>query len=232
MIAKRTTHKNKRVIPPLYNGDRLTQREFHRRYEAMPEDFKAELIGGTVYVPSPLGWVHAFQQPELNGVFWLYKSQTPGVEVLDNATIILGPESEPQPDSGLCIRAECGGRSHTRGKYIVGPPELIGEIAHSSEAIDLGPKKTDYAVAGVMEYIVVCLREKELRWFDLQAETELVADQHGIYRSMVFPGLWLDSNALIKRDSPRLLEVIQQGVASPEHAAFVRRLLAARRKQK
>ena len=43
-------------VPALQNGDRLTRDEFERRYEAMPNVKKAELIEGTVYMPSP---VHA-----------------------------------------------------------------------------------------------------------------------------------------------------------------------------
>ena len=35
------------AVPPLKDGVRLTQAEFHRRYSAYPEDVKAELIGGT-----------------------------------------------------------------------------------------------------------------------------------------------------------------------------------------
>jgi hypothetical protein len=50
-------------IPPLRNGDHLTCDEFERRYEAMPEIKKAELIEGIVYVPSRVpihhGSVHA-----------------------------------------------------------------------------------------------------------------------------------------------------------------------------
>jgi hypothetical protein len=42
-----------RTLPPLANGDHLDQRTFHARYEAMPEDFRAELIGGIVYMTSP-----------------------------------------------------------------------------------------------------------------------------------------------------------------------------------
>lgn len=37
-------------IPPLENGDRLSREEFERRYEAMPELKKAELINGRVYI--------------------------------------------------------------------------------------------------------------------------------------------------------------------------------------
>ena len=37
----------------LHSGDRMTREEFHRIYEQMPDDFEAELVGGTVYVSSP-----------------------------------------------------------------------------------------------------------------------------------------------------------------------------------
>jgi hypothetical protein len=37
------------------NGDHMKQPEFHRLYSSMPEDYRAELIGGIVFEPSPLG---------------------------------------------------------------------------------------------------------------------------------------------------------------------------------
>ena len=40
--------------PPLENGDRLTRDEFERRYDAMPDLRKAELIQGVVYMGSPV----------------------------------------------------------------------------------------------------------------------------------------------------------------------------------
>jgi hypothetical protein len=52
-----------------------------------------------------------------------------------------------------------------------------------------------------------------------------------VARSRVFPGLWLDVAALLRQDSRRLREVAEQGLASRAHAAFVRRLEAARRKR-
>jgi hypothetical protein len=94
------------TVPLLENGDRLTQAEFHRRYEASPDDVKAELIGGIVHMPSPLRLPHATHHPELSGLLWLYKAATPGVEVLDNATTILSDISEPQPDLALRVRPE------------------------------------------------------------------------------------------------------------------------------
>ena len=41
-------------IPPLENGDPLSQAEFERRYQAMPEGYRAELIEGIVYMTAAL----------------------------------------------------------------------------------------------------------------------------------------------------------------------------------
>ena len=216
----------------LENGDRMTQREFHRRYEDYPEDVKFELIGGTVYMTFPLRRPHGRYHAELSGVFWLYKEGTPGVEVLDNTTMILGKESEPQPDLALRILTEYGGQSRTNKKeYIVGAAELMAEIVHAKRSIAMHEKRVDYERAGVLEYIVVCLEEYEIHWFDFQTGGELKADVGGIFRSQAFPGLWLDGRALLAGDSRRLIEVIRSGLASPEHTAFVKRLQAARRRR-
>ncbi|MGV3724331.1 MAG: Uma2 family endonuclease, partial [Actinomycetota bacterium] len=53
-------------------------------------------------------------------------------------------------------------------------------------------------------------------------------DPDGVFRSKVFPGLWLAPQALLRGDSAAVRAVVERGVASPEHAEFVRRLAAAR----
>jgi hypothetical protein len=55
---------------------------------------------------------------------------------------------------------------------------------------------------------------------------ELAPGPDGIIRSEIFPGLWLDPAALFRRDRKRMLAVLHQGLASPEHAAFVKKLAA------
>ena len=45
--------------PPLVAGQRLDRVTFHERYERMPPNTRAELIGGVVYMPSPLSYDHA-----------------------------------------------------------------------------------------------------------------------------------------------------------------------------
>ncbi len=219
------------TVPLLETGDRLTQPEFHRRYEFYPEDVKFELIGGIVYMGSPLRWTHGNYHPKLSLVMELYAAGTPGVEAGDNATTILGEESEPQPDLTMRLLPEYGGRSRLNDKqYVVGPPELLAEIASSTRSIDMHLKKEDYQRAGVLEYLVVCLEEQQLHWFNFKSRRLLLADARGIYRSLVFPGLWIDGPALLKRQSARLIKVVRQGLASREHATFVRRLQAKQRR--
>jgi Uma2 family endonuclease len=231
-VSKTSSRRVPSELPPLHNGDRLTQPEFHRRYEAYPEDVKFELIGGTVYMGSPLRETHSDYQGELGFVFEVYRRATPGVKAIHGATTILGAESEPQPDLGLRILEEYEGRSRlTRKKYIEGSPELLAEISHSTVAIDLHQKKADYQTAGVQEYLVVCVDERLLFWFDFKNQRSIVGDSQGIYRSHVFPGLWLHGPALLALDSSRVEDVARQGLASPEHAAFVEQLHAAKRKR-
>jgi Uma2 family endonuclease len=217
----------------LNTGDRMTQPEFHRLYEQTPEGFRAELIGGIVYVTSPLKWRHGTNHLPLGSLFFAYEGHTPGVESGDNTTIQLGEESEPQPDLYLRIQAENGGQSRTTDDgYVAGPPELVAEIAQSSRAIDLHAKLLDYARYGVREYLVVCLREGQLRWFDLPADEELRPATDGIYRMKAFPGLWVHGEALLAKDYRRLMATLQEGLATPEHAAFVDRLAAARKSRR
>src|SRR3954471_692574 len=99
------------ALPPLMNGDRMKQPEFHRRYLGYPGDEKFELVGGIVYMASPLRQPHAAYHEEVGYALGTYRRGTPGVELLPDATTILGEESEPRPDLGLRVLTEYGGRS-------------------------------------------------------------------------------------------------------------------------
>src|SRR5690606_6773275 len=115
--------------------DEMSREEFHRIYEQAPEDFKAELIGGGVYVASPLRISHGEFHALLTAPLTAYAAKTKGLQVSDNTTVILGEDSEVQPDLLLRIRPEFGGQSGTTGAdYIVGPPEFVAEVALSSRA--------------------------------------------------------------------------------------------------
>jgi Uma2 family endonuclease len=96
------------------------------------------------------------------------------------------------------------------------------EVAASSASIDTGNKKRVYCRNGVLEYIIWQTYENRLEWFCLiDGEYQLLSpDPDGIIRSRVFPGLWLAVSALLVGDMVEVLAVLQQGLDSPEHAAF------------
>jgi Uma2 family endonuclease len=215
-------------VPPLENGDVLTRVEFERRYEAMPHLKKAELIEGVVYVPSPVRHrYHGHHHTHLIGWLVQYEAQTPGVEASDNATVRLDLDNEPQPDVLLLIDPACGGQVRIDADgYIEGAPELVAEIASSSASYDIHTKLRVYRRNGVLEYIVWRVLDQEIDWFILRAGQyeRLLLDAEGLYRSEVFPGLWLDPAALLRGDLATVLATVQRGLTSPEHAAFTTRL--------
>lgn len=211
---------------PLENGDRLTRHEFERRYQAMPHVKKAELIEGMVYMPSPLR-IKAHGEPHAYIMGWLfvYAAATPGVGIADNSTVRLDLDNEPQPDA--LLRIERGGQSRIDlDDYVEGAPELIIEIAASSASYDLHEKLKVYRRNQVREYLVWRVYDRAFDWFYLQAGEyrQLQPNSEGIICSQVFPGLWLAKAALLNANAANVLEVLQQGLTTTEHRAFVEQL--------
>jgi Putative restriction endonuclease len=212
-------------VPTLENGDRLSRDEFERRYAAMPEGCRAELIEGMVYVASALRFnSHGRPHSLLNAWLTNYHIATEGTFVGDAVSVRLDGTNEPQPDVALFIDPAFGGRSIVSDDdYIEGAPELLAEIAASTVSIDLGIKKTAYKRNGVQEYIVWRVLDQQVDWFCLEngEYVELLANTDGITRSRVFPGLWLDRSALIQNQMKRVMAVLQQGLASDAYGDFV-----------
>jgi Uma2 family endonuclease len=219
-------------LPLLENGDRLTRHEFERRYHAMPNLKKAELIEGVVYVPSPLRYYrHGRPHSMIMGWLIAYEAATPGVESADNATVRLDLDNEPQPDALLRIEEACGGRSRiSEDDYVEGAPELIVEIASSSASYDLHDKLKVYRRNGVQEYIVWQMAEQKLDWFSLQGGEyiPLQSDESNLIRSRIFPGLDLPIAALLAGDLATVLAQVQNSMTTEAHQAFVE-LLKQRR---
>ncbi|MEW5989698.1 MAG: Uma2 family endonuclease [Chloroflexota bacterium] len=216
-------------FPPLESGDRLSRAEFEQRYEARPDIKKAELIEGVVYVSSPVhfqkhGWPHG------RVITWLgtYEAATPGVYLADNVTLRLGPKSVPQPDAMLIIDPKLGGRSRISGDdYLEGSPELIIEVAASTASYDMHDKLRVYQRNSVQEYLVLLVYERRAIWHVLEDNKYrvLLPDDRGLLRSQVFPGSVLAPQLFWADDQAGVLAVLQrEGLASPEHAAFVTQL--------
>jgi Uma2 family endonuclease len=225
-----STVENPARVMPLVEGQRLDRATFHERYEAMPPGTRVELINGVVYMPSPMGRDHS--KAELSAGVWLnyYADHTPGVEALANASTLLGPLSEPQPDALLYILPEFGGRVRPDPQYVRGIPELVVEVARATRYVDLGPKLDEYERQGVLEYLVRAFDPDEILWHVWSAGRYVLVepDDDGLVRSRTFPGLWLDPLALLADNTIRLRAVIDQGRTTREHAVFVAGLAATR----
>jgi Uma2 family endonuclease len=212
------------VLPaPLRDGDRLTSDEFMRRWEAMPDVKHAELIDGIVYMSSPVSRKHSDFDAPLTGWLANYVAATPGCRVGSEGTWLMGERNVPQPDNTLRILPEYGGQSRDEGEYSAGAPELIVEVAVSSRARDLGVKLKLYERMGVREYLIAVVAKRQFLWNELTANgyQAVEPDADGIFRSRCFPGLWLDPAALWGIDLAALFAVLQQGLATCEHAAFM-----------
>ncbi len=215
------------AVPLLEQGDHLDQKTFHERYAAMPDHVKAELVGGVVHMPSPLKVRHGRPHGRLMGWLGLYQEATPGTDVFDNTTTILGGDSETQPDACLIILPENGGQTkEDEDGYLTGPPELVAEVASTTVAYDLHSKRRDYERAGVREYLVLVVGDARAVWFVRREQgfEVLQPGSDGILRSDLFGGLWLDAAALFRGDTATLHNGLRQGLASPEHARFVESL--------
>jgi Uma2 family endonuclease len=209
-------------VPPLAAGDKLTREEFMRRWEAHPEIRLAELIGGLVFMPSPLSVDHGDMDNDVATWLGVYKAATPGTAAGNNTTTYL-LDDVPQPDVNLRVLPEFGGKSWVEDKHLHGIPELLTEVSGSSASYDLHKKLDLYEAAKIPEYLVIVLYEREIRWHILVGDRyeQMPPDVDGVWRSRVFPGLWLDGKSLLAGDLAKALACLQDGLQSQGHQQFV-----------
>jgi len=218
------------LIPELVDGDRLTSHEFERRYLASPLVRKAELIDGVVHVASPVSDVHGRARSDLNGWFRFYRLGTPFLICSIEGTIGLDGRNQPQPDVHARFDPAHGVRSaFSPDRYVEGAPDLVAEVAVGSASLDLEQKREVYQNPGVSEYIFWRVLDRVVDWFILRdgSHERMKTTQDGLHRSEIFPGLWLDSDALVRGQMVTVFQAVQRGLATPEHEDFVERLRKA-----
>ena len=219
------------VVSPteLVTCERMTVDEFLHRWEELPDLKNAELINGVVHVSSLVSYGHGSLATLIS--WWLahYAYATPGCGGGSNGTWLM-LDSAPQPDAYLRILPAHGGQSSDGKLYTVGAPELAVEICLTSTEVDFGPKRKLYQTAGVREYITIETFRKRIVWRMLVDGVYLQQDapSDGIFRSEIFPGLWLDVAAFWADDGAKMLAALNAGLAAEDHQEFVERLAAAK----
>jgi Uma2 family endonuclease len=197
---------------PLESGDRLTRAEFHARYCARPDIKRAELVQGVVYVPSPTRFsFHGEQHGFVMGWLGFYVARHPEVRLAVEPTVYLSEDDEVQPDAVLFHPGrEGGGVRITEDGYLEGAPDLIVEVAASSASYDLHDKLESYRRAGVREYLVWRVLDRQFDWLCLRgtAYARLQPDDRGIITSEVFPGLRLNVPAILLGDLAAVIDTL------------------------
>ena len=214
-------------LPPLENGDRLTREEFHRRYEAMPKNVKAELINGVVYFRTKTTAAHGEANATIVGLLGLYSINLPETDIIIHPTLIFDEKNNPQPDAVLRISEEFGGKSRVNNDdYLEGAPELVVEISSSTASYDLHDKLEIYEQKGVQEYIVWRVLDGQIDWFGLEngKYERLTPNKQRIVESRVFAGLRLNVEAMLENDLKRVLADLQKGLQSKKYQEFVAQL--------
>ena len=204
-------------------GDRMDLEEFLARWEQEPELKFAELIDGVVYMPSPVSVPHSDFDFLAQTVFGYYRLRSGVCRALTNPTwLMLG--SAPQPDLALCLKPEYGGKLQITPRHLAsGLPELIVEVCRSSRSYDLGPKLALYERAGVPEYLAILVEERRFEWrVMVQGRYRFLEAANGVFRSPIFPGLWIDEPAFWSEEGTRLLALLDDGMRSPEFLDFKR----------
>jgi hypothetical protein len=213
-------------IPPLRAGDRLTPAEFDRRWDATPRLKVAELLDGVVYLPEIGSLRHGVPAAHLVGITGIYAGFTEGTEGACHSSLLLDDRNEAQPDALVLIEESHGGQARLVDDFLVTAPEWVGEVTENRDSYDLGVKLPIYRRFGVRECLVWRVLDRAIDYFVLRdgQYKRLAVSLRGCYESEVLPGLWLDPHAFIAGDTAAALQVMERGLASPEHQQFVERL--------
>ncbi len=178
----------------------------------------------------PISIEHADSDGLLALLLANYASGTPNVIYSINPSVRLDGRNEYQPDAMLRIAKGSSAKTKVAaGGILEGRPELVAEIALSSHAYDLHEKKAVYQRNQIPEYIVWEVMDARLHWFSLE-QGEYVSlkprRRSSIICSKIFPGLWIDTVALLRgqSSSDEVRRALDRGLKSAEHKAFVQKV--------
>ncbi len=141
---------------------RWTLERYHAAIEAgiLTEYDKVELLFGKLVPMSPVGIAHGKVVKKINRLFTKTlpeESFTIGVQ--DPITLV--DDTEPEPD----IFVAKGPLESYDHHPFPGDLLLVVEVSDSTLAHDRGPKRFTYAIAGIEEYWVINIYEKQVERF-------------------------------------------------------------------
>lgn len=219
----------RKFIPPLENGDLLHSCEFLRRYDRMPELKKAELVNGQVFMGHHvLASLHGAPHGMVSMLLGYFSAYTPGTTSYSRPTLVVDEGNVFQPDCVLCIN-NSGRTWANEDDLLCGAPELVFEVSVGSTSLDVLAKKQVCERLGVLDYVVWCTLDARLHWFHREGErfVETKPNTAGLLCSRSLPGLQTPVADLLALNGLKVMTCLEEGLATPAHAEFVRSLAAA-----
>ena len=179
---------------------RFTVKDYYRMLEAgiLHEDDHVELIRGEIRTMSPKGPKHASGNSRANRYFTTLLGEQVIIRIQD--PIHLDDFSEPEPDVVLAALAE------DEYDYHHPTPEevyLALEVADSSLEYDRDEKSRLYAQAGIRQYCILNVRERELEEYRQPSakgnrSKQTYASEQS-FSLVAFPHLAIEVGALLPR---------------------------------
>jgi hypothetical protein len=155
-----------KILPALVDGQHLDQPTFHERYEAMPPETRAELIGGVVFMTPPHRLSYGRMGMLVTGWHSWHEMKTAGLDGANHCTIKMDVQCEVEPECSLRMPETLGGKSWIDEEgYLCGAPEMVVEIDDHSRDLDLILKKSEYERVGILQYLFVGLDPEGIHWF-------------------------------------------------------------------
>ena len=180
-------------------------------------------------MPSPVRQkYHGRQHSHLIGWLFIYEAGTPGVEIGDNrpfSSIWTMPHSRTDSSSSNLTMGVRSKSTRTDMLRAVPTLSLRSPRAAPVTIYTTSSMPIDATVFANTSFIV-CGNKGLTGRAQGRAIRIAARSIDGLFRSTIFPGLWLDPAALVRGDAATVMAVVQQGVSSLEHAEFAARLQA------
>ena len=166
----------------------------HMRDRGILDQRQCELINGEIWDMAPEGEFHRFVNHR--GVKYLRELMQEKAEVFEAHPITL-KDSEPQPDIAIAHLPDT--RYLTHHPY---PDDIywLIEVSDSTLAYDLEKKRTLYASAGIKEYWVIDVVDRQMTVFRDIKDDDYISQQTiktGIIHPLDFPDIAINVETLL-----------------------------------
>jgi Uma2 family endonuclease len=170
-------------------------------YQNMRDDEKVEFINGEVVYHSPAKYKHTQLVENIASVLTRFVRKNNLGQVLREKALVKLRRNDFEPD--ICFfRKEISDAFEPNTMFYPVPDFVVEVLSDSTERIDRGVKRIDYALNRVKEYWLVDADKKFIEQYILQTDQFELAEkiQHGTVRCKVLDGLIIPLKAIFDED--------------------------------